>query len=476
MDSFIKKLSVKTLNSTLIFIIVFVFLTVSSACYYSLRRIDTDEFWEIHSYQVSENINILLLNMEDMETGQRGYIITGHQNFLEPYDAGYNNITNTFSILQKLTIDNPVQQNNLITLKVLIDEKVTELKDSMSLRTNIGFDAAKDHILIGNGKKKMDSIRVLIAKMQTEESRLLKIRTEDLTKINKITELIIIIGSIIGFLFYLLVNYIINNFVIGKIVKKSLFDKEQQANKELQSINLAKDEFVSIASHQLRTPLTALKGYTGMLLDGDVGSINEKQREYLSEIKNANDRMIKLITSLLNVSRVDLGVFTVDPELINFEEISQSVLKELESSIKDKKLHIKTNFEKNIPLLSADPKIVRMVFQNLLSNAVKYTPPEGSISLNIKKEYPDLVISVKDTGYGIPEAVKLKIFTKLFRSDNARIKDPNGTGLGLYIIKATIEQTGGKIWFDSKENKGSTFYVSIPLDGMKKKEGFKRLE
>lgn len=257
---------------------------------------------------------------------------------------------------------------------------------------------------------------------------------------------------------------------------KKAIELIESTNKELRLLDLAKDEFVSVASHQLRTPLTALKGYTGMLLDGDPGPINDKQREYLNEIKNANDRMIELITALLNVSRVDLGVFVVEPEPIHIEEVADSVLKELGNSIKYKKLRIITSFEKDLPPLNADLKIIRMIFQNLLSNAVKYTSEEGSITLNIKNDSSSFLISIADTGYGIPESAQSKIFTKLFRADNARVKDPNGTGLGLYIIKETIEKTGGKLWFTSKENQGSVFYVSIPLEGMKKKTGSKRLQ
>jgi signal transduction histidine kinase len=259
--------------------------------------------------------------------------------------------------------------------------------------------------------------------------------------------------------------------------KLAVVAKETElANKELRTLDLAKDEFVSIASHQLRTPLTALKGYAGMLLDGDAGPLSDKQREYLEEIKNANDRMINLITALLNVSRVDLGVFIVEPEQVNLEKVAESVLSDLGMKIKDKKLRVETSFEKAPPLINVDLNIIRMIFQNLLTNALKYTPPEGSISLNIKKDGSNVLISVADTGYGIPENVQSKIFTKMFRADNARVKDPDGTGLGLYIIKTTIEKTGGKIWFESKENKGSTFYVTIPLEGMKKKEGSRRLE
>ena len=470
-----KKISVKFINAVSIFSIVLVFLVVAFFCYQSMLKIDTDEYWEIHSYQVSSNIDVLLSDLENMETGQRGYVITGQDSFLEPYRAGLVDVNKELQILQNLTSDNAVQQKSLSLMKPLIDAKIADLENSISLRTNSGITVAIAGVSTDKGKQIMDSIRVIVADMQTEEASLLQVRTENLAQVNHMAESIIIWGSIVGFLFYLLVNYIINKFVIGEIVQKPLLDKILKDNLELKSLDLAKDEFVSIASHQLRTPLTALKGYTGMLLDGDAGPMNDKQHEYLGEIKNANDRMIGLITALLNVSRVDLGVFVVEPEPVNFEEVAQSVLKELEMKMKDKKLQVETNFEK-LPLINADLKITRMIFQNLLSNALKYTPPEGKISLNVKKDNSNIIISVADTGYGVPTAVQSKIFTKMFRADNARQKDPEGTGLGLYIIKATVEQTGGKIWFESIENKGSTFYVSIPLLGMSKKEGSRRLE
>ena len=269
----------------------------------------------------------------------------------------------------------------------------------------------------------------------------------------------------------------VRNKLVTTAKKLAVTAKEVELiNKELRSLDVAKDEFVSIASHQLRTPLTALKGYAGMLLDGDAGPINNKQHEYLVEIKNANDRMIGLITALLNVSRVDLGVFIVEPEQLSLKKVAEDALKDLGIKIEEKKLQIETNFRDDIPLINADLNIIRMIFQNLFTNAVKYTSVKGKININIKKDGSNALISVEDTGYGIPSNVQSKIFTKMFRADNARVKDPDGTGLGLYIIKSTLEKTGGKIWFESVENKGSTFYVAIPLEGMKKKKGTKRLE
>lgn len=252
--------------------------------------------------------------------------------------------------------------------------------------------------------------------------------------------------------------------------------KTEEINNGLRSLDVAKDEFVSIASHQLRTPLTALKGYAGMLLDGDAGPINDKQREYLEEIIAANNRMISLTTALLNVSRVDLDVFIVEPVQLNLKKIAEDVLKDLSKKIELKKLQVELNYKKNTPSIKADMNIVRMIFQNLFTNSVKYTPEKGKIIINIKKDATNILISVADTGCGIPANVQSKIFTKMFRADNARIIDSDGAGLGLYIIKSTLEKTNGKIWFKSIENKGSTFYVTIPLEGMKKKKGTKRLE
>lgn len=228
-------------------------------------------------------------------------------------------------------------------------------------------------------------------------------------------------------------------------------------------LDRVKSEFISIASHQLRTPLTAIKGYSGMLLEGAGGELGGKQREYIEEIKHGNDRMLELISALLDVSRIELGVFQAEPELVNFEDTARSVLKDLAISIENKKLKVKLVFEENLPLVNADPQHVRMIFQNLLSNAVKYTPPDGSVILSIKKQDRNILVVVEDTGFGIPKDDQARIFMKMFRADNVREKDPDGTGLGLYIVKSIVEKSGGNIRFESEENKGTAFYVAIPL-------------
>lgn len=249
---------------------------------------------------------------------------------------------------------------------------------------------------------------------------------------------------------------------------------ERDITKE-KEIDKAKTEFVSLASHQLRTPLSTINWYAEILLSGDAGEIKGEQRSYLEEIYKGNQRMVELVNSLLNVSRIELGTFVVEPKNINIVEIAQESLSQFAVEIKKKKLKLKKTVKKDLPMVKADPKLMRIVFDNLLSNAVKYNFEGGSIGLKIGVKNRNIEIVVSDTGMGIPEEQHSSIFTKLFRADNVRGSNTEGTGLGLYIVKAIVEHTGGKITFKSKQNKGATFYISIPLKGMQKKKGTKKL-
>ncbi|NMB48658.1 cell wall metabolism sensor histidine kinase WalK [Candidatus Kuenenbacteria bacterium] len=241
-------------------------------------------------------------------------------------------------------------------------------------------------------------------------------------------------------------------------------------------IDRAKTEFVSLASHQLRTPLSAINWYAEMLLAGDAGKINAEQKQYLEEIYRGNQRMVDLVNTLLNVSRLELGTFVVEPQLVLITDLAAQVIKELKPLLTQKQVKLKTHYQSDLPKIMLDPKLTTIILQNLLSNAVKYNRDKGSVEFDISTTKDDyLEIKVKDTGLGIPQNQKNKIFDKLFRADNVRATDTEGTGLGLYIVKSIVEDTGGKIWFASTENKGTTFYVTLPLAGMRAKKGTKKL-
>jgi PAS domain S-box-containing protein len=272
---------------------------------------------------------------------------------------------------------------------------------------------------------------------------------------------------------------ILNKKVIGAVEVFRDVTKEKD-------IDRAKSEFVSLASHQLRTPLSTISWYAEMLLDGDVGKLTDGQEKYLNQVYESNRRMIELVNALLNVSRIEMGTFVIDPEPVKIVDLVLSVLSELKPKIKEKGHTIIKRFDESIPVINADPKLLRIVFQNLLSNAIKYTPQNGKVSLEItyikKNGTKDarvmdnsILIKVADTGFGIPKSQQDKIFTKLFRADNVKQKETEGTGLGLYIVKSIVEHSGGRVWFESVENKGTTFYVTLPESGMKKKEGTRKL-
>lgn len=242
-------------------------------------------------------------------------------------------------------------------------------------------------------------------------------------------------------------------------------------------VDKAKSEFVSLASHQLRTPLSAINWYTELLLSGDAGKLSEEQRSYLSEIYTGGQRMVELVNALLNVSRMELGTFVIDPEPLVLSEIAESVLKELVPQTETKKLKINKAYDDDVPVFQGDKQLTRILFQNLLSNAVKYTPDNGTVTVStslrdtdrrgkkVKKQF--IEIQIKDTGFGIPSNQQEKIFSKMFRAENAKKNVPEGNGLGLYLVKAIVEHVGGDIWFESEEGAGTTFYILLPIDGMK---------
>lgn len=255
---------------------------------------------------------------------------------------------------------------------------------------------------------------------------------------------------------------------------------------EEHEIDQAKSEFVSLASHQLRTPLSSINWYSELLLGGDTGKLNKQQYEYISEVDRANTRMVDLINSLLNVSRLELGTFVLEAEDLNLKDCSEQIIKEIKIKSDEKKQQLNVVFKQDTPNIIFDKKYLEMLYQNLLSNAVKYTPEKGKIDLIVepvksgdvvdgyKIPKSGVVITVADNGYGIPKNQQGQIMTKLFRADNALDKDADGTGLGLYIIKSVIDHSNGNLWFKSIEDKGTTFHAYLPLETVKK-EGSKKL-
>ncbi|MEA2715304.1 MAG: two-component system, OmpR family, sensor histidine kinase VicK [Candidatus Parcubacteria bacterium] len=224
-----------------------------------------------------------------------------------------------------------------------------------------------------------------------------------------------------------------------------------------------KTEFVSIASHQLRTPLSTMKWHSEILLAGDAGALSGPQREYVAEIYRSVERMIKLLSDLLSVSRIEMGMIRVELATIDVAQTTDEAIKDLAAPLNEKGIKIATHYSPDVPKVRSDKRSLEIVIQNLLSNSIKYSPAKSVIELSIEKIGERVRIVIADQGCGIPADDQKKVFAKFFRAENARSIDTDGTGLGLYIVKSVLEHIDGTISFTSVENKGTTFYVSLPL-------------
>jgi len=232
-------------------------------------------------------------------------------------------------------------------------------------------------------------------------------------------------------------------------------------------IDKIKTEFVSIASHQLRTPLASIKWTLELLLAENKGLLNNRQKQLISRIKESNENMISLVNNLLKVSRIEYGKITPKKLNLNLSEIINKNIEEIKPSLQRKQQKIKTQGLNEKHEINSDPQLVYQIFQNLLSNASKYSRVKGDIKLKVKKDKQSTLLEITDNGFGIPKNQQHRLFQKFFRADNVILKETEGTGLGLYLVKSFLELLDGEIWFDSKYNKGTTFYVKLPKNEKK---------
>ena len=229
-------------------------------------------------------------------------------------------------------------------------------------------------------------------------------------------------------------------------------------------IERMKTEFVSLSAHQLRTPLSAIKWTLRMLLDGDLGKITEEQKDFIEKTYESNERMINLINDLLDVTRIEEGKYLYKPVFTSIEPIVQLVIDSFKKEIREKKLKFEFKKpEEKLPEVKVDAEKIRLAIQNLLENAIRYTRLGGEVMVSLKYLEGKIEFFIKDTGVGIPEDQQARVFTKFFRAANVIRMETEGSGLGLFIAKNIIEAHGGRIWFESEEGKGTTFYFSLPV-------------
>lgn len=254
--------------------------------------------------------------------------------------------------------------------------------------------------------------------------------------------------------------YSINIHEKGDILSTMKVIRDVSREKEIEKI---KSEFIFIAAHQLRTPLSAIKWVFSMILGGDTGKITSEQKDILDKGKIATQRMIDLVNDLLNVSRIEEGKFDYNFEEISLYEIIEKIAVLEENKIKERELNFKIeNSNKNIPKIKGDKEKLLLVFQNIIENAINYTFKKGSVIINLRFENKNVIAEIKDNGAGIPKSQLNRLFNKFFRGSNVIRMQTEGTGLGLFIAKNIVDRHSGKITVDSEEGKGTKIIISFP--------------
>lgn len=234
-------------------------------------------------------------------------------------------------------------------------------------------------------------------------------------------------------------------------------------------ISTLKSEFISLAAHQIRSPLSGIKWTFKTLLDGDLGELNQEQKESLERAYAVNERLISLVTELLDVSRIEQGKVGYNFKPADLEDIIAGTIEEFKLVAQNKNIEISfLRSPKPLPPISLDEERLELALNNLLTNAINYTLKGGKVMVSIELGIREVKVTVQDTGVGIPRVEISKLFNKFFRASNVVKMQTTGTGLGLFIVRNIIEKHGGKIWVESEENEGSSFVFTLPLENHKK--------
>ncbi len=442
--------------SLILSVVVATIILIGIFSLFNLRQFNSNSKWTTHTQKVSEALSDNIIIMQDVETGMRGYIITGKPNYLEPYYSAVAGLEANIRQLRTLTKDNPSQLARIDTMETLSRQTISDSKHFILIRQLVGFEAAIKVVNTEKGKGLIDKIRAINLRMQKEEEYLMRNRMTATEKSLNITNKLVFLGSA----FSVLVVISLIFFIRRTLRLKNELWKSKVHAEELVGF---KDRFLSNMSHEIRTPMNAIIGFTKVISKTD---LTEKQREYLSAIKMSGDALIVLINDILDLAKVDAGKMTFEKVPFRMAMSISAMLHLFEIKIQEKNLILEKQFDDNIPsVLLGDPLRLHQIILNLLSNAVKFTS-EGKIKVSVSllsenEEQATVEFAVADTGMGIAGDKLERIFENFRQATSDTSRLFGGTGLGLAIVKQLVEAQGGEVKVISKINEGSVFSFSL---------------
>ena len=436
-----------------------------------------------HAHEVVEQLDHLLAEMTDAETGQRGYLITGSVRYLAPYEQATTRIADTLHAIRVLTADGSAQGERLNRLVPQVASRLAIMRETMDLYDREGLAAARQHVLTDRGKTVMDDIRKLVGEMDRAERMVLLDRGAYAHASARLTRVVVLVSDLLA------LGLVGSSYVIAMrglaerrrhvvAVEEARGQAERQAGelavlardrdearRAAQEASRLKSEFLAHTSHEIRTPMTALVGYTELLGDPDLSPA--ERAEGLATVRRNGEHLMTIVNDILDLSKIESGRMTIERMACSPFALVAEVAAVLRPRAAHDGLDVEVGYRSPLPeTIETDPTRLRQILLNLVGNAIKFTP-RGSVRLEVGPvEDTRLCFEVIDTGIGLDAEQQARLFTAFSQADASTTRRFGGTGLGLAISKRLAGMLGGDLRVRSVPGEGSTFTLTIDVGSL----------
>ena len=428
----------------IIFTILLLFVIFDTIqTYQKLGELEQSHKLVNHTYDVRLQLRQLLATSRDVDRRERNYLVSGDSSELKLYTEAMGQLQQSLTAVENLTKDNSSQQERIKTLRAAIAQRLSSLQNAIQSRQSGDVNALTDTFSLATDDQERQKIQDVVGQMEGEEQQLIIERENNTKQLYNVLYTGSSAAGVLNIGLVIFASYIIRNEL-----------------KRRNEMDTNKDNFINMASHELKTPITSLKIYTSMLKKRAAKEPPEKLQRYVGRIDEQTDKIVSLITDLLDISRIETGKMKVEKQQFSINELIEETVDSLQTTTTKHKIFIKGKIRK---FVYGDRYRIYQVLVNLLTNAIKYSPDGGKIIVQLQEMGTVAMVGVKDQGIGIEEKHKKKIFDRLYQVPENMGKSFSGLGIGLYVSSEIVKLHGGKIWVDSDKNKGSTFYFTLPF-------------